>query len=125
MSITKKISLLSLALLFGGLHAESKFEPIELTNEKIALTAEIVSKISKEHFYQKKNIEELDAQYVSKLLERLDPNKIYFTRAEVSEFEEQNIIDTSFDLSIGYKICLLYTSPSPRDLSTSRMPSSA
>ena len=24
-----------------------------------------------------------------------------------------------------YKICLLYTSPSPRDLSTSRMPSSA
>ena len=25
----------------------------------------------------------------------------------------------------GNKICLLYTSPSPRDLSTSRMPSSA
>ena len=25
----------------------------------------------------------------------------------------------------GYIICLLYTSPSPRDLSTSRMPSSA
>ena len=25
----------------------------------------------------------------------------------------------------GYNICLLYTSPSPRDLSTSRMPSSA
>ena len=24
-----------------------------------------------------------------------------------------------------YRICLLYTSPSPRDLSTSRMPSSA
>ena len=27
--------------------------------------------------------------------------------------------------SIVYQICLLYTSPSPRDLSTSRMPSSA
>ena len=104
LSITKKISLLSLALLFGGLYAESKFEPIELTNEKIALTNEIVSKISKEHFYQKKNIEELDTQYVSKLLERLDPNKIYFTHAEVSKFEAQNIVDTSFDLSIGYKI---------------------
>ena len=25
----------------------------------------------------------------------------------------------------GYRACLLYTSPSPRDLSTSRMPSSA
>ena len=29
------------------------------------------------------------------------------------------------DLEARYKICLLYTSPSPRDLSTSRMPSSA
>ena len=29
------------------------------------------------------------------------------------------------DLVEGVKICLLYTSPSPRDLSTSRMPSSA
>ena len=26
---------------------------------------------------------------------------------------------------LGFSICLLYTSPSPRDLSTSRMPSSA
>ena len=29
------------------------------------------------------------------------------------------------ELLIGVMICLLYTSPSPRDLSTSRMPSSA
>ena len=29
------------------------------------------------------------------------------------------------DLKMEWKSCLLYTSPSPRDLSTSRMPSSA
>ena len=29
------------------------------------------------------------------------------------------------ELIIEYYVCLLYTSPSPRDLSTSRMPSSA
>ena len=29
------------------------------------------------------------------------------------------------DLKHDYETCLLYTSPSPRDLSTSRMPSSA
>ena len=29
------------------------------------------------------------------------------------------------DPANGRKVCLLYTSPSPRDLSTSRMPSSA
>ena len=31
----------------------------------------------------------------------------------------------SFDAVTEYRVCLLYTSPSPRDLSTSRMPSSA
>ena len=30
-----------------------------------------------------------------------------------------------FEMRSGHNICLLYTSPSPRDLSTSRMPSSA
>ena len=29
------------------------------------------------------------------------------------------------ELALALKTCLLYTSPSPRDLSTSRMPSSA
>ena len=50
-----------------------------------------------------------------------------FSKAE----KQQNIIDSmnrpaekvvTWD---EYKSCLLYTSPSPRDLSTSRMPSSA
>lgn len=104
MSNTKKFSILSLALILGALNAESKFEPIKLTNEKISLTDEIVRKISNEHFYQKKNLEELDKQFVSKLLERLDPNKIYFTKIEVSNFEAQNSIDERFDLSIGYQI---------------------
>ena len=34
-----------------------------------------------------------------------------------------DLVNVSFDE--GYMNCLLYTSPSPRDLSTSRMPSSA
>ena len=32
---------------------------------------------------------------------------------------------TDLELSTRHTVCLLYTSPSPRDLSTSRMPSSA
>ena len=36
------------------------------------------------------------------------------------------IIGTGWVLQVGdWMVCLLYTSPSPRDLSTSRMPSSA
>ena len=34
-------------------------------------------------------------------------------------------IDNELDILDGMRSCLLYTSPSPRDLSTSRMPSSA
>ena len=36
-----------------------------------------------------------------------------------------NITQQVIDLLIKHRFCLLYTSPSPRDLSTSRMPSSA
>ena len=38
---------------------------------------------------------------------------------------ETPLREDAFELSDQEKICLLYTSPSPRDLSTSRMPSSA
>ena len=31
----------------------------------------------------------------------------------------------TFDIDIDLKVCLLYTSPSPRDVEESRMPSSA
>ena len=34
-------------------------------------------------------------------------------------------ITSKYGIGLIYKTCLLYTSPSPRDLSTSRMPSSA
>ena len=41
-------------------------------------------------------------------------------------FETVKIIKNKDDWSFDWnKACLLYTSPSPRDLSTSRMPSSA
>ena len=45
----------------------------------------------------------------------------------ISELPSSTVGDFSYsEKNTGYdKICLLYTSPSPRDLSTSRMPSSA
>ena len=42
----------------------------------------------------------------------------------VSEGEEL-LVQANAEDDEGYLPCLLYTSPSPRDLSTSRMPSSA
>ena len=45
---------------------------------------------------------------------------------EVELYEGDELVETRkvHDKSLSYA-CLLYTSPSPRDLSTSRMPSSA
>ena len=61
-----------------------------------------------------------------------DPNnkKNYRTRcsALIKTADENILIDTSPDLRqqlLKHKICLLYTSPSPRDMRRSRMPSSA
>ena len=42
----------------------------------------------------------------------------------ISEEQKQQILGSQYD-RIYSNTCLLYTSPSPRDLSTSRMPSSA
>ena len=47
---------------------------------------------------------------------------ICFDEMEVRDIADAMIIKRLFD---GLWACLLYTSPSPRDLSTSRMPSSA
>ena len=46
-----------------------------------------------------------------------------FDAVELDGVEKVEIDNNEFGLK--YQVCLLYTSPSPRDLSTSRMPSSA
>ena len=44
---------------------------------------------------------------------------------EAINIAAQMILSGAIDVAVAGGICLLYTSPSPRDLSTSRMPSSA
>ena len=55
------------------------------------------------------------------------PNGLhYYFRAEGYRVDTRIRYDLGIDvLGEGRYACLLYTSPSPRDLSTSRMPSSA
>ena len=60
------------------------------------------------------------------------PENIPVPYAEVNyqgaEFDASEVIDSPIRPRMNQninRICLLYTSPSPRDLSTSRMPSSA
>ena len=65
-----------------------------------------------------------DVIYLHKINEEL--NKILKRENRIELYQEcLKFLKTRVDLDLAlFKDCLLYTSPSPRDLSTSRMPSS-
>ena len=65
----------------------------------------------------KENIRETVSEAIEPLSVRLDSNTRRMDKIESNHRKEIQ--------AIKFKLCLLYTSPSPRDLSTSRMPSSA
>ena len=52
-------------------------------------------------------------------------DKVFFRAFDPTLGRELFIYDCSANPGMELDTCLLYTSPSPRDLSTSRMPSSA
>ena len=52
----------------------------------------------------------------------MNPQTRMMKRVEIEDALEA---DRIFNILMGDKVCLLYTSPSPRDGFTSRMPSSA
>ena len=55
----------------------------------------------------------------------LRPNLIGISICKILSIQGNTIHIDKIDAFGGSPVCLLYTSPSPRDLSTSRMPSSA
>ena len=75
--------------------------------------------------FMEDRLKEIDLKKVDDLIWVLEHDHIYTSG---TSYNENEIIDKSISIiktNRGGKICLLYTSPSPRDLSTSRMPSSA
>ena len=60
---------------------------------------------------------------VLQLLWQLGESSVMSVRDALAEQCDRDIARTSVVTTLN--VCLLYTSPSPRDLSTSRMPSSA
>ena len=85
---------------------------------------DIIDKLYKIHAdkdkEERRNI--LQAELVSKIIMTNYGKTAYYKIEEIvfDDLESIQLEDASMSLS-----CLLYTSPSPRDLSTSRMPSSA
>ena len=55
-----------------------------LKNQKIQ--KEIIKKIKEDHFFKVKNIEDINNVYQKKLIESLDPSKVYFTKLEIAQY---------------------------------------
>ena len=103
------------------------------------LTAQSATKLIQTEYYVEGYATTFDAPYLlyefedgTKIYERIDAHAL--DGADMSDvimqydhegrvFARQS--NKTLILQPDYKGCLLYTSPSPRDLSTSRMPSSA
>ena len=70
-------------------------------------------------------------KFIKQGVKMIDPNTVYFSKdtkiGKNVTIEPFVVIGSKVKIKDNAKIlsCLLYTSPSPRDLSTSRMPSSA
>ena len=69
-------------------------------------------------------------QQMARLKSRAEELKAYFERLAVADLKDTKLKTVEYLGSEGARVtvsvtCLLYTSPSPRDPKTSRMPSSA
>ena len=82
----------------------------------------MIDVIRKEMMTAMKNKDKERKESLSMLLSALKNAQID-KREDLTEAEENTII--AKEIKQTKETCLLYTSPSPRDLSTSRMPSSA
>ena len=110
--------------------------------QKIDLFGEVLEKINKEYVDEINQSESMDSA-INGLLQSLDPYSAYMSPEIFNEMQtetsgefgglgievgmESGVVKviSPIDDTPASRACLLYTSPSPRDLSTSRMPSSA
>ena len=86
------------------------YKNIELSESKKKLSNEIFKKLEKEHYIKKINKEEFNEKYINAIFDRLDKNKNYFTKNEVSEFIKESKKDNEniFDILLAYEIINLY-----------------
>ena len=76
-----------------------------LKNQKIQ--KEIIKKVKEDHFFKVNNIEDINNIFHKKLIESLDPSKVYFTKLEFEQYRN-NLDDEIFDLNNSFKILNKY-----------------
>ncbi len=87
-----------LIILFS-LFAEAKIH-FTASDEKERLCQEIFYKMTNEHFFKDKNLSSINSKIFDALVDRLDPQKIYFTNYEIISFRKKF---TDFDKFSDFK----------------------
>ena len=82
------------------------------------------------NFSDNMTLDKMGSRYPSRLsFSRSMLRRLFFDNWKISksrfDLDDNGYGTVVYEITINNNICLLYTSPSPRDLSTSRMPSSA
>ena len=102
----------------GLTHLKDPFRGWVLGDSGQDLSAQVLQ-VLEDRYYEPIDEQQLEDASVDALIAKLDdPYTDYLSPAELKALRDRT--DRAY-----YGVCLLYTSPSPRDLSTSRMPSSA
>ena len=103
MAIFRNSNLFLCALLSGVLFSLENSLDIKpsLKNQKIQ--KEIIEKVKKEHFFKVNKLSEVNEVFQLRLIESLDPTKVYFTKPEIEKFSS-NTYQEIFDLKNSFQI---------------------
>ena len=103
MAIFRNSNLFLCTLLSGFLFSSENNLDIKpsLKNQKIQ--KEIIEKVKKEHFFKVNKLSEVNEVFQLRLIESLDPAKVYFTKPEIGKFSS-NTYQEIFDLKNSFQI---------------------
>ena len=102
------IPVILLSLSIAKVDAKYEFLNIYIDKDKLELQEEIILKITSEHFFEYKDITEINSNFQRILIESLDPNKTYFTNDELNIYASSNNQEKIFDLNQSFKILNFY-----------------
>ena len=102
------IPVILLSLSIAKVDAKYEFLNIYIDKDKLELQEEIILKITSEHFFEYKDVTEINRNFQRILIESLDPNKTYFTNDELNIYTSSNNQEKIFDLNQSFKILNFY-----------------
>ena len=86
------------------------YNKVELSEIKKELSREIFKKLEKDHYLKKIKKDNLNEDYFSAIIERVDESKNLFIADEIQEYikKSRNFTEYSFDIELAYELINLY-----------------